>query len=101
MFKLISVTKDVPKSLFVTSVTNLEIRKAGGFGRVYRGLHEGKTVAVKELFKVCHDVCGFPSLSFQIMLIYCKEFTPNGLVQRSYFMAIIISSVYPSFSGNI
>jgi hypothetical protein len=59
MFKLIFVTKDVPKSLLITSVTNLEIIKAGGFGRVSKGLHGGKTVAVKELYNVCHEVREF------------------------------------------
>ena len=61
MFKLISVTNDVPKSLLITSVTNLEVINVGGFGCVSRGLHGGRTVAVKELYKVCHEVCGFPS----------------------------------------
>lgn len=71
------MTNDVPKSLFITNVTNLEIIKAGGFGRVSRGLHGGKTVAVKELYNVCHEVRGFPCSSFLIILIYCKEFTAN------------------------
>ena len=101
MFKLKSVTNNPPKSLFITNVTDLVFINAGGFGRVSKGLHKGKPVAVKELFKVCHDVCGFPSLSFQIMLIYCKEFTAKGLVWRSSCMAIVISSVYPSSSRNI
>jgi hypothetical protein len=80
MFKLISVTNDAPKSLFIMNVTDLEVINAGGFGRVSKGLHRGKPVAVKELYKVCHEVCEFPSSSFQIMLIYCEEFTAKGLV---------------------
>ena len=64
MFKLISMANDAPKSLFITNVTDLEVIIAGGFGRVSKGLHRGKTIAVKELYKVCHEVRIFPSFIF-------------------------------------
>ena len=65
MFKLISVANDAPKSLFITNVTDLEVINVGGSGRVSKGLHRGKTVAVKELYMVCHEVRVFPFLSFK------------------------------------
>ena len=64
MFKLISKTNVVPKSFFITNVTNLEAIGVGGFGRVSRGLHKGRTVAIKELYRGFHKVRGFPSSSF-------------------------------------
>lgn len=74
------MANDAPKSLFITNVTDLKAINAGGFGRVSKGLHRGKTVAVKELYKVCHEVRVFPCFIFEIILICCEEFTPTGIV---------------------
>ena len=60
MFKLISMTTNIPSFLFIANVTILEVIGGGGFGRVFKGLHGGKHVAVKELQNVCHQVREVP-----------------------------------------
>ena len=47
MFKLISMTDVLPKSLFITDITTLDVIGIGGFGRVFKGKHKGHDVALK------------------------------------------------------
>ena len=59
MFKLITDTNVVPKSLFITDVkidTELGATNVGGVGRVFRGEHKGQLVALKLLNKGHKDV---------------------------------------------
>ena len=54
MFKLITETNVIPKSLFIKDVkidTELGATNIGGIGRVFRGEHKGKFVALKLLDK--------------------------------------------------
>lgn len=60
MFKLISMTTNIPSFLFIANVTILDVIGGGGFGRVFKGLHGGRHVAVKELQNVCHQVREVP-----------------------------------------
>jgi hypothetical protein len=69
LFKLISMTEVIPRSLFVTNITNLESISVGGFGRVFEGLYEGKPVAVKMLYHACHEVRSFTFTSSPFPLI--------------------------------
>ncbi len=72
MFKLISTTNVIPRSLFITNVT---VRTdsygigMGGFGQVYKGKHGGKPVAVKELYKVRNKQVSKLSSSVFVALI--------------------------------
>lgn len=72
MFKLISKTDVIPSSLFITNVkTDFSIIGAvgiGGYGRVFRGEHEGRTVALKILDKARKNV-GAHLVSFLTILI--------------------------------
>ena len=51
MFKLISITDVLPRSLFITDITTLDVIGIGGFGRVFKGLHNGHDVALKVVDK--------------------------------------------------
>ena len=54
MFKLITETNVIPKSLFITDVkidTELGATNIGGIGRVFRGEHKQQVVALKLLDK--------------------------------------------------
>ena len=61
MFKLITETNVIPKSLFISDVkidTELGATNIGGIGRVFRGEHKGQVVALKLLDKGHDkDVC--------------------------------------------
>jgi len=68
MFKIISETHVVPKSLFIKNVktlTHLGTIGAGDFGRVFRGEHEGQQVAVKVVDKGHKDVRALPTVFSQ------------------------------------
>jgi hypothetical protein len=55
MFKLLSMTNVIPKSLFITQVkteTDLGAIALGGFGSVFKGEYQGQLVALKVLNKV-------------------------------------------------
>ncbi len=61
MFKLISITNVIPKSLFIFGVkteTHLvaTMISMGGYGRVFRGEHKGQPVALKVVDQGVHDV---------------------------------------------
>ena len=52
MFKLITETNVIPKSLFINDVkidTEIGATNIGGNGRVFRGEHKGQVVALKFL----------------------------------------------------
>lgn len=70
MFKLISKTAVVPSSLFITNVKMepgiISAVGIGGYGRVFKGEHEGRTVALKILDKAHKNVgASRPTLSPQ------------------------------------
>ncbi|KAF8351796.1 kinase-like domain-containing protein [Amanita rubescens] len=106
MFKLISVTNIVPRSLFITDVkieTHITIGM-GSFGRVFRGEHDGKPVALKLVEKgrkensllkdFCQEALAWRSLSHRCILpllgIYEEKsqlylvspFMPNDTLNR-------------------
>jgi serine/threonine protein kinase len=60
MFKLISKTDVIPTSLFITNVktdfTAISAVGIGGYGRVFKGEHQGQTVALKILDKAHKNV---------------------------------------------
>ena len=89
MFKLIHMTKNVPKSLFIPNVTNLESINAGGFGRIFKGLHRGQIVAVKELYNTCHDVRGFPFFPFN------TDFLKRIHSERTCVEKLLYGDLYP------
>ncbi|KAF8313734.1 kinase-like domain-containing protein [Amanita rubescens] len=78
--KLISMTNVIPQSLFVANVVvDLGGIDVGGFGHVFKGLHEGKQVAVKILYRirqegntlrkeVCREALIWRSLSHRYIL---------------------------------
>ena len=93
MFKLISMTNIVPRSLFIRKVeaeTHITIG-TGGFGRVFRGEHNGEPVALKLVEKGRKDVRASHCLLFiGIILIdlvlknsLIKEFCQEALTWRS------------------
>ena len=52
MFKLISKIDVIPRSLFITDVEkDPHAIVAGGFGNVFKGIHDGQLVALKMLYK--------------------------------------------------
>lgn len=63
MFKLVSKTNVLPRSLFITDVKkDPQAIAVGGFGSVFKGKHGGQLVALKMLYKSRHaQVRGFPS----------------------------------------
>jgi serine/threonine protein kinase len=90
MFKLISVTNIVPRSLFITDVkieTHITIGM-GRFGRVFRGEHNGKPVALKLVEKGRKEVRSSHCLIFiGIDLVLkdslLKDFCQEALAWRS------------------
>lgn len=57
MFKVISKTPVIPKSMFITGVTvkvDVDCIGSGGFGLVFKGELQGKFVALKLLHKFSH-----------------------------------------------
>ncbi|KAF8696555.1 hypothetical protein AX14_001521 [Amanita brunnescens Koide BX004] len=76
MFKLISKTNVLPKSLFITDAKILETIGIGGFGRVLKGEHEGQEVAMKVLYQVqdtqrtdfCREALAWRSLTHEFIL---------------------------------
>ncbi|KAF8338411.1 kinase-like domain-containing protein [Amanita rubescens] len=93
MFKLMSTTNVIPRSLFITNVT---VRTdsygigMGGFGHVYKGEHGRKPVAVKVLYKVRHK-------QDSIRQDFCRE----ALVWRSLLHRFILPllGIYEEESG--
>ena len=85
MFKLISKTNVLPRSLFISDVSILETIGIGGFGRVLKGDHGNKKVALKVLYQV--QVSALPNLSLTTLtrIVGCAK---NRLLSRSFSMAI-------------
>jgi hypothetical protein len=70
MFKLMSITNVVPKSLFISDVkteTHLvaNMISMGGFGRVFRGELKGQQVALKVVDMGVHDVSALSGCLFR------------------------------------
>jgi hypothetical protein len=85
MFKLISKTSVLPRSLFVNDINILETIGIGGFGRVLKGEHENKQVALKVLYQVQVSALPIMSLTTLIRMVGCAT---NRLLPRSFSLAI-------------
>jgi hypothetical protein len=85
MFKLISKTNVLPKSLFITDAKILETIGIGGFGRVLKGEHEGQEVAMKVLYQV--QVSALP-ISFLTKRTCLVGYAKNRLLSGGSSMAI-------------
>jgi len=76
MFKLISKTNILPRSLFVSDINILETIGIGGFGRVLKGEQGNKQVALKVLYQVqdaqrtdfCREALAWRSLTHDFIL---------------------------------
>ena len=85
MFKLITV-KDVlvlPKSLFMTDVVIFEVIGTGGFGRVFRGEHKGKQVAVKVVDKIPESVSTSTRPFSRDTDMFDKRLATNGFCREA------------------
>lgn len=68
MFRLISITNVIPKSLFMTDIEaepNLGLIGIGGFGHVFRGECKGQRVMLKMVEKGRNDVGVLPFYFFR------------------------------------
>ena len=56
----------LPRSLFITDITTLDVIGMGGFGRVFKGMHKGQHVALKVVEKSHKSVSTYHILSHNI-----------------------------------
>ncbi len=85
MFKLISKTNVLPRSLFVNDINIRETIGIGGFGRVLKGEHGNKQVALKVLYQVQVSALPILSLTTLTRMVGCAT---NRLLSRSFSLAI-------------
>lgn len=87
MFKLITETNVIPKSLFISDVkidTETGATNIGGIGRVFRGEHKGQVVALKLLDKGHDkDVCVSLPASFTILIRVSRARSLKTFVWKS------------------
>jgi hypothetical protein len=99
MFKLISMTDVLPRSLFITDIITLDVIGMGGFGRVLKGKYKGQHVALKVVDKSHKSVS--ISLFVLTLFIHVPEFSQEKLLSRSPHMAISATPLYHPSTGNI
>jgi hypothetical protein len=78
MFKLISITNVIPKSLFIFGVkteTHLvaTMISMGGYGRVFRGELKGQQVALKVVDQGVHDVSALSGFLLDDIHLFDKD----------------------------
>ena len=84
MFKLISMTDVLPRSLFITDITTLDVIGVGGFGRVFKGeWHEGQHVALKVVDKSHKSVCTSAFLSLNTIFMHLEAFSQERLCREA------------------
>ena len=84
MFRLISTVHVILKSLLITGVNteiHLGLISIGGFGRVFKGEHEGQMVALKVVDRGRNDVCRL-SFSFSPYSYSPKDSLKRDLCQE-------------------
>ena len=102
MFKLISMTDVLPRSLFITDITTLDVIGVGGFGRVFKGeWHEGQHVALKVVDKSHKSVCTSAFLSLNTIFMHLEAFSQERLLSGSFDVAINATPLYHPSAGNI
>ena len=99
MFKLISMTDVLPRSLFITDVTTLDVIGVGGFGRVFKGKHKGQHVALKVVDKTHKSVSTL--MFYHTIFIHLEAFAQGRLLSGSPNVAITATLLYHSPTGNI
>ena len=72
MFKLLSTTTVIPKTLFIADVKaeqHLGAVGIGGFGRVFRGEYKGQQVSLKTVERARHNnVCAITSFLYTTLI---------------------------------
>ena len=102
MFKLISMTDMLPRSLFITDITILDAIGMGGFGRVFKGeWHGGQHVALKVVDKSHKSVCTSTFLSLDTIFIHLEALSHERLLSGSLSVAINATPLYHPFTWNI
>jgi serine/threonine protein kinase len=94
MFKLISMADVLPRSLFITDITTLDVIGLGGFGRVFKGKHKGQCVALKVVDKSHKSVSTLSCFLSQYLYILKRslreDFCREALTWRSLQHRFII-----------
>lgn len=100
MFKLISMADVLPRSLFITDITTLDVIGVGGFGRVFKGNHKGQHVALKVVDK-SHKSVSASTYFLNAIFIHSEAFAQGRLLSGSPNVAIAATSLYHPSTGNI
>jgi hypothetical protein len=104
MFKLLAQRPVALRSLFITGVVTPDLNQVnyvgmGGCGLVFKGKYKGKHVALKVLYRGPHFNVSKSALLYVLLALTCPNHV--GFVSRSFSLAITLSPIYTSTSGDI
>lgn len=100
MFKIITKTSIIPRSLIATGVSKpaeQDYIGGGGFGRVYKSELKGEAVALKVLYKSDDNAVSSTSRSYNATLFIS---VPAGLLSRGIDVGIAQAQIRAAIPGN-